>query len=349
MNTDKNKFWLVLLYAIVSCGFALLFETIIIEKVPSNSDFGEGLNTNLKIAKFENKTIEVFSGIMITIIGFTLFTTIICSCKTDSKNTISNFGFIKLSGAIINFLCLILSIAITFQVKKEIKKTEESPYESIKKKSVKVIIIEVFAIIFYILDMFLYFYIVSKIYSEQSQNSQHIIGEPDKRYQYNEIKQYIDISIYEALIKGIFDKRANEHLIQIILFYKNQQFDGLCDDDSIKKEIIDIIIFIVAVLHYQNDKLMIILSKDIKNNFSILFEYSLPLILTVIKLKLENGFYKKRYVVVKKIETQFFLSMEREIEKNDKGDITSYKSVFRCRKVSNETIQVLRTNLQSIE
>ncbi len=343
MNTDKNKFWLVLLYAIVSCGFALLFETIIIEKVPSNSDFGEGLNTNLKIAKFENKTIEVFSGIMITIIGFTLFTTIICSCKTNSENTISNFRFIKFSGPIIHFLCLILSIAITFQVKKEIKKTEESPYESIKKKSVKVIIIEVFAIIFYILDMFLYFYIVSKIYS------QHIIGEPDRRYEYNEIRQYIDIPIYEALIKGIFDKRANDHLIQIILFYKNQQFDGLCDDDSIKKEIIDIIIFIVAVLHYQNDKLMIILSKDIKNNFSILFEYSLPLILTVIKLKLENGFYKKRYVVVKKIETQFFLSMEREIEKNDKGDITSYKSVFRCRKVSNETIQVLRTNLQSIE
>ena len=336
------KILLLLLFDLISTGISLTFETLIYEKVPSNNYFSGPLDINLKIAKFENKTIKVLSGIIMSTMGIILLIKYIKICKNPNENSIEGYGCINLIYGIKNFVCLILSIAVLSQVKKAKKNNENNSFDLIQKESKKLIMIEVFAIIFYIGNIFLYGFIVSKL---DFKNHQYIIGESDRTNQYKEIKQYIDVSIYEALIKGIFDKRAEEHLIQIFKFYKNQQFDDLCDDDNIKKEMINVILFIVAVLHYQKDELMIHLSKDIEKNFSILFEYSLPLILIVIKLKIEKGYYKKSYVVVTTIETQFFVTMEREIERNDEGDITNYKHVFRCRKVSNETIQVLRTKL----
>ena len=44
---------------------------------------------------------------------------------------------------------------------------------------------------------------------------------------------------------------------------------------------------------------MINLFKDIERNFSILFEYSLPLILTVIKLKIEKEYYNFGNIIIK--------------------------------------------------
>jgi len=343
---NKTGIILLLLCDLILNGLALTFEIIIIEKIPRNKYFKGDLDTNLKIAKMENKAINVLSCLMITLLSFSLLIKYISICKNAKKNTISNFGYIELICGIKNFFCLILSIAVTFQAKKAKKKYDNDSYDSIKKESEKLIIIEIFAIIFYIGDMFLYFYIVSKLFSFSEKSNDHIIGEPDRTKKYHEIKQYINNDIYEAIIKGIFDKRAEEHLNQILMFYKYQKFDGLYDDDNIVKEILNIILFIVAVLHYQDDKLMINLSKDIEKNFLILFEYSLPLILSVIKLKIEKGYYKKSYITIGEAKTDFFIIMEKEIERNDKEDKLNYKSVFRCKKVTSETIQVLRKSLE---
>ena len=89
---------------------------------------------------------------------------------------------------------------------------------------------------------------------------------------------------------------------------------------------------------------MINLSKDIKRNISILFEYYLPLILTAINLKIEKEYYKKVILLLINSKSIFFL-MEGEIEKNVEEDIINYKSVFTCRKITKETIYVLRNKL----
>ncbi len=69
------------------------------------------------------------------------------------------------------------------------------------------------------------------------------------------------------------------------------------------------------------------------------------MILVFIKLKIETGHYKRSYVVVKEYQTQFFISMETEIERENNGDRIQYKGIFRCNKVTSETYRIFRAQL----
>ena len=67
-------------------------------------------------------------------------------------------------------------------------------------------------------DIFLFFYCFKNI-SKSNWKYNNVINRYSKRTnQYTEIKQYINIEIYEYLINRIFDKEDKNNL----LFYKNQ-------------------------------------------------------------------------------------------------------------------------------
>ncbi len=282
-----------------------------------------------------------------------------CDSHNFERETCIYVGalYSKTMNIIFTFISLIVSILVLKKVKKINKiYPEYSELDKIKKNYSKIIIIEIFFLIFSIVDLIIYVKCMNKndsscpnFLTSDNNNYEHKTTTqeniPVSEEKYYIIKKYVPNEIYEAIIKGIFKERAIKHLEQIYCFYKSQKFDGLNNDSNIKDEISNILLVIVSILLFKNDEIMINLSKNIDNNFYILFEYCLPLVLAFIKLKIENGCYKKSYTIIRKIETQFFISMEKEIEIEDNGDKINYKSVFRCSKVTTETVQILQNGL----
>lgn len=307
-----------------------------------------------------NKTLIGLLFVISLIIILISFSDCCCSRNFERETCIFFASlFSKIMNIIFTFISLILSILVLKKVKKINKiYPEYIELDEIKKKYSKIIIIEIVFLILSIVDLIIYVVFMigndsscSNCLTSDNNNYEHKTTTqeriPVSEEKYYIIKKYVPNEIYEAIIKGIFKERAIKHLNQIYSFYKNQNFDGLNNDSNIKNEISNILLAIVSILLFKKDEIMINLSKNIDNNFYILFEYCLPLVLAFIKLKIENGYYKKSYTIIRKIETQyqFFISMEKEIETEDNGDKINYKSVFRCSKVTTETVQILQNGL----
>ena len=305
-----------------------------------------------------NKTLIGLLFVISLIIILISFSDCCCSRNFERETCIFFASlFSKIMNVIFTFISLIVSILVLKKVKK-INYPEYNELDEIKEKYSKIKKTEIFSLIFSIVDLTIYVKFMidndsscsdcltsdNNNYERKTTTQERI---PVSEEKYYIIKKYVPNEIYEAIIKGIFKERAIKHLNQIYSFYKNQNFDGLNNDSNIKNEISNILLAIVSILLFKKDEIMINLSKNIDNNFYILFEYCLPLVLAFIKLKIENGYYKKSYTIIRKIETQyqFFISMEKEIETEDNGDKINYKSVFRCSKVTTETVQILQNGL----
>ena len=353
-----------LIYEIVTYLLSLILQILILTYLP-NKKF-ETLKTFIQDKNFlkamkensANKTIVALLFAISLLILLFSFSKCFGTRGLDHEKCMS-IGSVssKIMNIIFTFISLIVSILVLKKVKK-INYPEYIELDEIKEKYSKIKKTEIFSLIFSIVDLNIYVKFMidndsqcpncltsdNNNYEHKTTTQENI---PVSEEKYYIIKKYVPNEIYEAIIKGIFKERAIKHLNQIYSFYKNQKFDGLNNDSNIKNEISNILLAIVTILLFKNDEIMINLSKNIDNNFYILFEYCLPLVLAFIKLKIENGYYKKSYTIIRKIETQyqFFISMEKEIETEDNGDKINYKSVFRCSKVTTETVQILQNGL----
>ena len=353
-----------LIYEIVTYLLSLILQISILTYLP-NKKF-ETLKTFIQDKNFlkamkENSANKTLIGLLfvISLIIILISFSDCCCSRNFERETCIFFAslFSKIMNVIFTFISLIVSILVLKKVKK-INHPEYNELDEIKEKYSKIKKTEIFSLIFSIVDLTIYVKFMidndsscsdcltsdNNNYERKTTTQERI---PVSEEKYYIIKKYVPNEIYEAIIKGIFKERAIKHLNQIYSFYKNQNFDGLNNDSNIKNEISNILLAIVSILLFKKDEIMINLSKNIDNNFYILFEYCLPLVLAFIKLKIENGYYKKSYTIIRKIETQyqFFISMEKEIETEDNGDKINYKSVFRCSKVTTETVQILQNGL----
>ena len=225
----------------------------------------------------------------------------------------------SVSSKIMNIIFTFISLIVSILVLKKVKKLNYPEYielDEIKEKYSKIKKTEIFLLIFSIVDLTIYV----KFMIGNDSSCPNCLTSDNNNYEHKTTTQE--------------NIPVSEEKYYIIKKY-------------VPNEISNILLAIVSILLFKKDEIMINLSKNIDNNFYILFEYCLPLVLAFIKLKIENGYYKKSYTIIRKIETQyqFFISMEKEIEIEDNGDKINYKSVFRCSKVTTETVQILQNGL----
>lgn len=266
----------------------------------------------------------------------------------------------KIVDLIFIFISWILSIIVLSKVNK-VAKYDSSLVETIKPKSTKIVIIQTFSFIFYLSDIIVYYVYITNYkekpkpttftnsYTPTYQQTSTPINKTNTQTSNQStqnnalIKTILTIQLYKALMQGIYDIRGKMHYKKIVEFFKNQQYDGLMEENQIEKEISGIIL-LLSIKLCTKDNIVKSLSNDLIKNKFILCEYLLELILKIIQIRIQNGKYKRTYYIIRQrtVETSFFVQMQREIESDNYGDRVKYNGVFRYRNNVNETIQIVR-------
>ena len=129
----------------------------------------------------------------------------------------------------------------------------------------------------------------------------------------------------------------------LIEFFINMKFDGLTTDESITNELISIIIGVARALSDvcgdNITKALLLAGTD--EHLMLLMHYAFPVIVGVIKLKIEKGVYKKTYTNNNINLIQQLTQVERRIERDEEGNI---KISFRVSRQINQASLIGRIN-----
>lgn len=354
--------------------FAMMFIFIILTfaYIPKRSSFKD-LEPSINYEKFVQAKKENSGILAMTIIFFLFIIFSILAIYSDCIWISSNDKELFYKGSkIINivfiFICWILSISVLSKINKTPETYSSELLDKLKGKSTKIVIIETFSLVFYILDIIIYFRLIlnyncnsnsepikssspristsytptSYLYTSTSTNNQKQ-ETSSQSVRRDIIEAYLTIQIYNALIEGIYEERGKIHYRKIVDFFKSQQYDGLMEENEIEREIFNIICFLSIKLSTR-DKIVKSYSNNLTKNKFILCEYLLELILALIKLNIQKGIYKRTYYIIHKttVENRFFVEMNMEIQRDNNQDRVKYHGVFRCRNNINETIQIIR-------
>ena len=127
--------------------------------------------------------------------------------------------------------------------------------------------------------------------------------------------------VYENLKS--FIQQGKEKMIKLISFYLEMSFDGLTAEDSISREIASIIVGVARILsEVFNDRIAsICLELGSDDHIMLLMHYAFPFIISVIKLKIEKGIYRRTINVAHVNVIQSLTQVQRRIELDEQGNI----------------------------
>lgn len=140
--------------------------------------------------------------------------------------------------------------------------------------------------------------------------------------------------IYEN-IKS-FIQQGKEKLIELIKFFMDMKFDDLTTENNITNEISGIILGVGKVLGDDfDDKIAkALFESGSEDHIMLLLHYAFPFIVTVIKLKIEKGIYKRSTDVAQINLIQVLTQIERKIDLDEQSNI---KLSFRVNRQINES------------
>ena len=112
------------------------------------------------------------------------------------------------------------------------------------------------------------------------------------------------------------------------------QFIGFTSDESIRKEITHIVVLVSVLLSevFQDQVAKVCLQSQSEDNVMLLMHYTFPLIIEVIKLKIEKGIYRRSNVVTVNL-VQILTQVEQRIITDERGNI---KLTFRVSRQVNQ-------------
>jgi hypothetical protein len=140
-------------------------------------------------------------------------------------------------------------------------------------------------------------------------------------------KQYI-ISLRRVLSNEVYSNlKANIEkgkiiLLALINYFEDMKFEGLTEEESILEEIARIVNLLSILLHSVGDEVTKICISYIQDDdaLGLLIQYLFPLILRVIKLKIEKGVYR-RSIRTTSEQIIFLTRIERTIERDEDGNV----------------------------
>lgn len=315
--------------------------------------FVEELNTSKRI----NQAVLAFAIISFIISFLLCILTIYNKCKYHNKNDDINsavFFFLTIQ-IILTFINWAMSLAIVAKVNKIRKKKGDEIGFTDKIKSGIVIVI-----ILLTLDLILD--------SLQIHKSGNVTENNSTSYVTNTIKynanvrtttnsnvettrpvvirvrqQKVIVSLKRVLSYEMFSKikkiieRGKLILLQLKSFYLQMNFIGLSTEDDINKEIATLVFLIGEYLKGQGNEIARICIDNYNDEDAIwiLLEYLFPLIVSIIKLKIELGLYKRIEGTITR-QVSVLIELERRIERDENG---SLKQTFRYRQqISQSTL-----------
>jgi len=152
------------------------------------------------------------------------------------------------------------------------------------------------------------------------------------------LKNYVSIENYKYLKEYV--EKGKKILIALIEFYKEMEFEGFKTKENISNEIISIIVIVAKYTKDKGDNIAKICLESTDDDAKwLLLYYLFPLIISVIKLKIEKGIYKKSFYVVTTNQINTLTTLERRIETDVNGNI---HQTFRIQQ------QIYQTNLVKI-
>ena len=154
------------------------------------------------------------------------------------------------------------------------------------------------------------------------------------------IRRIVPNEVYSQINKY---KDAGKILfLNIVKFYEVQKFDGLTSVENITKEILDIIIKLCEITTDIGDETpakivgLYLLQRD-EDYLFLLVLYLFPLIMMIIKIKIELGIYKKSYQIVTNNVIIVLEQLERNVESDIDGNL---RETFRYRRQINRNILI---------
>jgi len=303
---------------------------------------------NLDSSKKSNQAIIGMSIILFCLVFFKIILSICNKCIYKDENTMKKaISAIIIISFLLIIISWILSLAIVAKVNKLRKDDDNSGItNAIKNGIVKVIIILTADLIIGFIQTFIS---ISK-HCEKTYTNNSSSYTPTARviytntntnnYQTNTVsttrtnvimvkkeKKYI-ISLQRVLSNEVYSNlKANIEKGQIILlalikYFEDMKFEGLTDEESIMEEIARIVNLLSILLHAAGDEVTKICIAYIHDDdaLALLIQYLFPLILRVIKLKIEKGVYR-RSIRTTSEQIIFLTRIEQTIERDENGNI----------------------------
>ena len=130
-------------------------------------------------------------------------------------------------------------------------------------------------------------------------------------------------------------EQGKEKMLALIEFFIDMQFEGLTSDDSIVKELGDIIWKVARILSdFLGDNFCkACLDARTDEHLMLCMHYAFPYIIDYIKFKIEKGIYKKSSNRAQINLIQVLTQVERRIERDEQGNI---KVSFRVKRQVNQ-------------
>ena len=277
---------------------------------------------NLDSSKKSNQAIIGISVILLCLASFKIILSICNKCIYKDKNTmkkaISAITIISFLLIIINW---ILSLAIVAKVNKLRKDDDNFGITNVIKNGiVKVILILTVDLIIGFIQTFILFSkqcektntynsssytpTVRVIYSNNTNTNNYQVNTVSTTrtnvIMVKKEKQYI-ISLRRVLSNEVYSNlKANIEkgkiiLLALINYFEDMKFEGLTEEESILEEIARIVNLLSILLHSVGDEVTKICISYIQDDdaLGLLIQYLFPLILRVIKLKIEKGVYRR--------------------------------------------------------
>lgn len=118
-------------------------------------------------------------------------------------------------------------------------------------------------------------------------------------------------------------EQGKEKMMALIAFFIDMEFDGLTSDESIIKELADIIWKVAKILgDILGDRFAkACLEAQTDDHLMLFMHYAFPYIIDFIKFKIEKGIYKKRSNSAQANLIQVLTQVERRIEQDEQGNI----------------------------
>ena len=314
--------------------------------------FVKELNTSKKI----NQAVLAFAIISFIISFLLCILTIYNKCKYHNKNDDINsavFFFLTIQ-IILTFINWAMSLAIVAKVNKIRKKKGDEIGFTDKIKTGIVIVI-----ILLTLDLILDFlqilisciaenrstrYVTNTInYNVNVRTTTNSNVETTRPVVIRVRQQKVIVSLKRVLSYEMFSKikkiieRGKLILLQLKSFYLQMNFIGLSTEDDINKEIATLVFLIGEYLKGQGNEIARICIDNYNDEDAIwiLLEYLFPLIVSIIKLKIELGLYKRIEGTITR-QVSVLIELERRIERDENG---SLRQTFRYRQqISQSTL-----------
>lgn len=293
-----------------------------------------------------NQAILAFIIITIVFLILTFFIYIILTCKDAHGN--GEIYIFLISILIFIIIKLILSYLILSKVFKIKKKSKGYDLvNDIKKQILKVFILIIvkfslccFQIYLYKIDgfqncrdccsssknnSFSYNYTTKNNVNPTSTSQEKTVI--SERQYIIKLKTVVSYEIYRNL--KLYVEKGKKILEKLIIFYKEMNFIGIRTNKSIEDEITNIIIQLGGFLKYKEDKIInICIDSNEEDAIWLLLVYLFPLIVNLIKLKIEKGIYRREHYVVKINVVSVLTQLERTVESDINGNI---RETFRFR------------------